>query len=155
MFQKRFVGMDIQNHSISELRGMEGIRVRAKYAELGQHNGVTWKGRNYDKSNWTLTDNINRGLSTANASLYVVCAAVCCSLGYLPSLGCIHDGGTLRFIYDVADLYKEVTSFPAAFLAVRQQPNSSVELVRTLLKERIEQEKLLQKMPRDLEDIIQ
>ena len=154
MFVQRFPGVDVQTHSIAELRGMEGLRVRARYAELGQQYGVTWKGRNYDKSNWNLADNINRALSTASASLYALCAAVVCSLGYLPSLGFVHDGGTLPFIYDVADLYKEITTFPAAFQAVRQDPDGNGDLVRTLLKERVEQEKLLQRIPQDLEKLI-
>ena len=153
MFARRFPGVDVAQYSIKELRGMEGLRVRAKYAELGQQYGVTWKGRDYDKSNWNLADNINRALSAANASLYAVCAAVVCSLGYLPSLGIIHDGGTLPFIYDVADLYKEITSFPAAFQGMRQKPDDKGELVRTILKERIEQEKLLQKIPKELEEL--
>jgi CRISPR-associated protein Cas1 len=96
---------------------MEVLRVRAKYAELGGLYGVAWKGREYDKSNWNLADDINRALSAANTSLYAVCAAATCSLGYIPSLGFVHDSGTLPFIYDVADLYKEVTSFPAALQA--------------------------------------
>ncbi len=129
--------------------------MRTRYAELGQQYGVTWKGRDYDKSNWNLADSINRALSAANASLYAVCAAACCSLGYLPSLGFVHDGGTLPYIYDVADLYKEITSFPAAFQAIRQQPADKGHLVRELLKERIKMEKLLQKMPQDLEELIQ
>ena len=155
MFTQRFQGVDVQAHSVTELRGMEGLRVRAKYAELGQQYGVTWKGRDYEKTNWNLADNINRALSAANASLYAICAAVCCSLGYVPALGFIHDGGTLPFIYDVADLYKESTSFPAAFQAMRQDPEDRGELTRTLLKERIEQEKLLQRMPKELEALVQ
>ncbi|MBI4248697.1 MAG: type I-E CRISPR-associated endonuclease Cas1 [Elusimicrobia bacterium] len=155
MFILRFPDLDVQAHSVIQLRGMEGLRVRAKYAELGQKYGVTWKGRDYDKSNWNLADAINRALSAANASLYAVCAAVCCSLGYLPSLGFVHDGGTLPFIYDVADLYKEITSFPAAFQAIRQNPDDKGELTRQLLKERIEAEKLLQRIPKDLEALIQ
>jgi CRISPR-associated protein Cas1 len=99
---------------------MEGLRVRALYAELGLKHGVTWKGRNYNPGNWETADGINKALSAANASLYAMCAAVCCSLGYLPSLGFIHDAGTLPFIYDVADLYKHLTSIPAAFMSVRQ-----------------------------------
>lgn len=153
MFARRFAGVDVQACSIAELRGMEGLRVRAKYVELGNQYGVTWKGRNYDKSNWNLADNINRALSAANASLYALCAAVVCSLGYLPALGFVHDGGTLPFIYDVADLYKEITSFPAAFQAMRQNPSDSGDLVRTLLKERVEQERLLQRIPKDLEEL--
>jgi CRISP-associated protein Cas1 len=155
MFQKRFVGTDVQPHSISELRDMEEIRVRAQYADLGRRYGVNWKGRKYGESSWIPTDKIARALSAANASLYAVCAAVCCSLGYLPSLGFIHDGGALPFIHDVADLYKEITSFPAAFLAIRQQPSDDGEGVRMLLKDLIEQENLLQKIPQDLEKLIQ
>ena len=154
MFVQRFPGVDVQAHSVAELRGMEGLRVRARYAELGQQYGVTWKGRNYDKSNWDLADDINRALSAANASLYAVCAAVVCSLGYLPPLGFVHDAGTLPFIYDVADLYKEITTFPAAFQAVRQGLDGKGDLVRALLKERIEQERLLQRIPQDLEKLI-
>jgi CRISPR-associated protein Cas1 len=153
MFVQRFPGVDVRAHSVNELRGMEGLRVRAKYSELGQQHGVTWKGRSYDKSNWNLADNINRTLSAANASLYALCTAVVCSLGYLPSLGFVHDGGTLPFIYDVADLYKEIISFPAAFQAVRQAPEDKGDLVRALLKERVEQERLLQRIPKDLEEL--
>jgi CRISPR-associated protein Cas1 len=153
MFVRRFPGVDVAAHSITELRGMEGLRVRAKYAELGQQYGVTWKGRDYDKSNWNLADNVNRAISAANASLYALCAAVVCSVGYIPSLGFIHEAGTLPFVYDVADLYKEITSFPAAFQAVRSKPDDSGDLVRVLLKERVEQERLLQKIPKDLEEL--
>jgi CRISPR-associated protein Cas1 len=41
MFVSRFPGVDVQAYSVTELRGMEGLRVRAKYTELGQQYGVT------------------------------------------------------------------------------------------------------------------
>lgn len=154
MFARRFPTVDVRECSTAGLRGMEGARVRAKYAELGQLYGVTWKGRNYNTSNWNLSDNINRALSAANASLYAICAAVCCSLGYIPSLGFIHAAGTLSFIYDVADLYKEITSMPVAFQAIQQNPEDKGGLVRRLLKEYIESERLLQRIPDDLEELI-
>jgi CRISPR-associated protein Cas1 len=153
MFKIRFPDVDVESKSIKELRGMEGLRVRALYAEFGLKYGVTWKGRDYSPSNWEMADGVNKALSTANASLYSLCAAVCCSLGYLPSLGFIHDAGTLPFIYDVADLYKHLTSIPAAFIAMRQRPGDG-ELVRKLLKQRVEEEKLLQRMPKDLEALL-
>jgi CRISPR-associated protein Cas1 len=155
MFRMRFPDVDVESRSIKELRGMEGLRVRAFYAEMGLKHGVTWKGRNYNTNNWEMADGINRALSTANASLYALCAAVVCSLGYVPSLGFIHDAGTLPFIYDVADLYKHLTSIPAAFLAVRQNPADDGDLVRKLLKQRVEEERLLQRMPRDLESLFE
>ena len=150
MFQMRFPDVDVEGKSVKELRGMEGIRVRALYAELGLKHGVTWKGRNYDRQNWDTADAINRALSAANAGLYALCAAVICSLGYIPSLGFVHDAGTLPFVYDVADLYKHLTSIPAAFLATRQDPEASGELARKLLKQHVEQERILQRLPKDL-----
>ena len=62
-----------------------------------------------------------------------MCAAVICSLGYLPSLGFVHDGGTLPFVYDVADLYKHLTRIPAAFVAVRQDPKDAGDLVHCII----------------------
>ena len=153
MFRMRFPNVDVESRSIKEMRGMEGLRVRAFYAEMGLKHGVTWKGRNYNTNNWEMADGINRALSAANASLYALCAAVVCSLGYVPSLGFIHDAGTLPFIFDVADLYKHLTSVPAAFLAVRQNPADDGDLVRKLLKQRVEEERLLQRMPKELESL--
>jgi CRISPR-associated protein Cas1 len=155
MFVRRFAEIDVGQHSVAELRGLEGVRVRSKYAELGRSFGVTWKGREYDTNNWYLADNINRALSAANASLYALCSAVICSLGFLPCLGFIHEGGTLPFVYDVADLYKEETSLPAAFEAVRQDPGDNGSLARELLKEKIEAVRLLQRMPKELEELFQ
>lgn len=150
MFKKRFPDIDVAGKSVKELRGMEGLRVRALYSELALQNGVVWQRRNYDRKNWHDTDDINRALSAANSSLYAMCAAVVCSLGYLPSLGFIHDAGTLPFIYDVADLYKHLTSIPAAFVAAGQGSENVGEVTRRLLKQRIEEEQLLQKIPKDL-----
>jgi CRISPR-associated protein Cas1 len=76
-------------------------------------------------------------------------------LGYVPSLGFVHDSGTLPFIYDVADLYKHLTSIPAAFLAVRQEPQGDGSLVRKLLKQRVEEQKILQRLPKDLAALFQ
>ena len=66
-------------------------------------------------------------------------------------LGFVHDAGTLPFVYDMADLYKHLVSIPAAFIAIREKPDDDGELVRKLLKLRVEEEKLLQRMPKDLE----
>jgi len=44
--------------------------------------------------------------------------------------------------------------YPAAFQAVRQDSDDKGDLVRTLLKGRVEQERLLQRIPKDLEELI-
>jgi len=150
MFRMRFPDLDVANRSVKEMRGMEGLRVRALYAQMGLEYGVTWKGRDYDRQNWDTSDHINQALSASNASLYSLCAAVICSLGYVPSLGFVHDAGTLPFIYDVADLYKHLTSIPAAFMAVRQGGSDLGESVRKILKQKVEENRILQRMPKDL-----
>lgn len=150
MFRQRFADIDVFRHSVNELRGMEGIRVRALYAQMGRDYGVTWKGRDYNTSNWNLSDAINRAVSAANASLYALTASVCLSMGYIPSLGFVHAAGTLPFIYDIADLYKHETSIPAAFETAAAAPPDIESAVREALKTRIETTGLLKRMPADL-----
>lgn len=155
MFERRFPAEVVAATSVLELRGMEGKRVKALYAELGTKYGVTWKGRNYNPMNWDLADGINRGVSAANASLYALCTAVICSMGYLPQLGFVHDGGTLPFVYDIADLYKAETSLEAAFRALAVDPEADEKAVLTVLKELVEQTRLMTRMPKDIEDLLQ
>lgn len=153
MFRFRFSEVEVDSATVTQLRGMEGKRVKIEYAKLGLQFGVTWKGRNYNQSNWELADGINRALSAANASLYALAAAVICSMGFIPQLGFVHDAGTLPFIYDVADLYKHETAWPAAFQAISRDVGDDGRLTRLLLKERVESSRLLQRMPRDLEQL--
>ncbi len=150
MFLFRFEDVEVSSATVQQLRGMEGKRVKMEYAKLGAQYGVTWKGRDYNTQKWDLADGINQALSAANASLYALCAAVCHSMGFIPQLGFLHDAGTLPFIYDVADLYKHETSWPAAFQAIAQNPCDDGTLARTLLKEKVEAIRLLQRIPKDL-----
>lgn len=130
MFAHRFgPGIAETARSLAELRGMEGLRVRTLYAELGAKHGVTWRGRDYDKTNWNLADDINRALSAANASLYALCTAVITSMGYLPQLGFVHEAGNIPFVCDVADLFKAETSYPAAFQACATEGDPATLLV--------------------------
>jgi CRISP-associated protein Cas1 len=155
MFRFRFEDVEVSSSTIQQLRGMEGRRVKFTYERLGIEHGITWKGRDYNAQNWQLADGINRALSAANSSLYALTAAVCLSMGFIPQLGFVHDAGTLPFIYDVADLYKHETSWPAAFAAIRQNPQDDGTLARLLLKEKVEAVKLFQRMPRDLVKMFQ
>lgn len=150
MFLLRFGDAPVHDKSIAELRGMEGIRVRQLYAELGREHGVSWRARNYDTRDWSVSDDINQALSTANASFYALISSVVCSLGYLPSLGFVHEAGTTPFVFDVADLYKHETTQPAAFLSVKQDPRCDRERVRKILKGLIEERRILQRLPKDL-----
>jgi CRISPR-associated protein Cas1 len=155
MFRFRFAEVPSSGVSINQLRGLEGKRVKRCYEELGQKFGVTWKGRDYNPSNWHLADHINRALSAATASHYALTAAVCCSMGFIPQLGFVHQSGTLPFIYDAADLYKEETSWPAAFEAISIDPRDDGTLVRKIFKRNVEQTRMLKRMPEDLKELFE
>lgn len=155
MFIKRFPDVDVAEKTVAELRGMEGHRVRALYKTFGAKYGVTWKGRNYSPDNWDTSNTINKAISAANAGLYALTAAIVCSMGYLPNLGFIHTSGTWPFIFDVADVYKPITTLPAAFATVSQNPDASTSEVLKQLKEEIEKNKLLQLIPKHIEEYIQ
>jgi CRISPR-associated protein Cas1 len=154
MFRFRFKDAEVNSATVNQLRGMEGKRVKREYARLGIEFGVTWKGRNYNTKNWDMSDGINRALSATNASLYAVTAAVVCSMGFLPQLGFVHEAGTLPFVYDVADLYKHETAWPAAFEAIAIDPHDDGRLARKKLKERIESSRLLRRMPNDIKVLL-
>ncbi|KAF0093304.1 MAG: CRISPR-associated endonuclease Cas1 [Puniceicoccaceae bacterium 5H] len=150
MFRHRFPNVPTEGVSIKQLRGMEGKRVKEIYSQLGEQYGVTWKGRNYNPSNWNLADNINRALSAATASHYALIASVVCSMGFIPQLGFVHQAGTLPFVYDAADLYKHETAWPAAFEAIAVNPQDDGTLVRKLFKQRVEDTRMLRRCPDDL-----
>ena len=155
MFARRFPDTDVSGVALKELRGMEGRRVKALYAEMGAKYGVTWKGRNYDANNWEVSDTINRAVSAANAALYALTTAVVCSMGYIPQLGFIHTASTLPFVFDIADMYKPETTLPAAFETVSLNPEATEEDAITRLKFFIESTKLLRRMPLDIEKLLE
>ena len=155
MFRLRFgQDQDIDTISIKNLMGMEGKRVKAIYATLGSRYGVTWKGRDYDQNNWRLADGINRAISASNAALYALTTAVVCSMGYLPQLGFIHSAGTLPFVFDMADIYKPETTLEAAFQTLAVNPEADEKEVISRLKTRIEETKLVQRLPTDIERLL-
>ena len=154
MFSMRFGDIDVSRHTVKELRGFEGRRVKILYRDMGLKYGVTWKGRNYDANHWNLADGVNRAISAANAALYALTTAVVTSMGYLPQLGFIHTAGSLPFVYDIADIYKPETTLPAAFETIAMKDNASEEEVISNLKRHIEQQKVLSRMPSDIEKLI-
>lgn len=111
MYAMRFPGESTANHTMQQLRGKEGARVRRTYREHAQRSGVTWSHRDYDQAYFAAGDPINQALSAAHACLYGIVHAVIVALGAAPGLGFVHTGHERAFVYDIADLYKaEITS---------------------------------------------
>ena len=115
MFARRFPGEKLENKTLHQLMGMEGLRVRQLYEKKAMEYKVGWKGRQFTPGKFEMGDVTNRILTSANAALYgIICSAVH-SMGYSPHIGFIHSGSPLPFVYDMADLYKEELSIDLAF----------------------------------------
>lgn len=115
MYALRFGEDAPERRSVDQLRGLEGVRVRALYADLAQRADVPWHGRRYDVGNWRAADVPNQCLSAATAALYGLSEAAILAAGYAPAIGFLHSGRAQSFVYDIADLFKFETVVPAAF----------------------------------------
>lgn len=142
MYQVRFQESLPSTLTLQQIRGKEGVRVRDTYQNLVKTFGVSWSGRRYDRSSWRDADPVNQALSATNAALYAIVLAGLHALGYSPSLGFVHTGKQLSFVYDVADLVKTQTSIPAAFEAAAGGAEQVESRARRLLRDRCCQERL-------------
>ena len=127
MYQLRFPNEDVSNHTMQQLRGREGSRIRQVYREYSKTFGVEWTRREYDPTDFASGTPINQALSAANVALSGLVYSVIVAIGLSPGLGFIHTGHELSFVYDIADLYKAKTSIYVAFEVVSQlEPEDDV-----------------------------
>jgi CRISP-associated protein Cas1 len=115
MYALRFNEEAPVRRSVDQLRGIEGARVRETYRLLAQRHGVQWDGRQYDPTEWSSADVVNRCLSAATAALYGVTEAAVLAAGYAPAIGFLHSGKPQSFVFDIADILKFETVVPEAF----------------------------------------
>lgn len=154
MYRKRFVEEVPEGATIETIRAMEGYRVRACYEREATRLGVEWKGRNYDQSSWDRADPLNRALSAANSCLYGICHAAILSAGYSPSIGFVHTGKQLSFVYDIADLYKTELMIPCAFETVAQGGEDVERRVRIRSRDLFHEKRLLRRILPDISEVL-
>lgn len=155
MYEIRFPKMNCTGMTLQQIRGMEGIRVRKAYQAASKTYGIKWKARDYKQEDWDDADPVNRALSAANAVLYSVCQAAIVSLGYSPALGFVHTGKMLSFVYDIADLYKADTTIPAAFEAVKTNPEMCEKQARINCRKYFHRIKLMKRIANDIAWILE
>ncbi|GAB4535570.1 MAG: type I-E CRISPR-associated endonuclease Cas1e [Anaerolineales bacterium] len=141
--------------SLPQIRGLEGVRVRTAYQQAARDYGIEWHGRHYDRGNWQTTDPPNRALSAGNALLNALCHAAILAGGYAPGLGFIHTGKQLSFVYDIADLYKIDLVVPIAFEMAARYPGKPESYMRTALREKIRETRLLERILPDIDALLQ
>lgn len=154
MYRKRFGDMLDDSLTLRQIRGKEGMRVRAAYAEASRRSGVPWSGRNFQRDLWGGADPINRALSAANSCLYGICHAAIVSAGYSPALGFIHTGKMLSFVYDIADLYKTELVLPIAFAETAKGDKDLERRVRIGCRDAFKAGRLLQRIIPDIELVL-
>jgi CRISPR-associated protein Cas1 len=151
MYGLRFPNEDMKGLTLQQMRGREGARVKNQYKQQAEKWDVEWKKRDYDPNDYYGGTPINQALSSANVCLYGLAHAVISALGCSPGLGFIHVGHENSFVYDLADLYKAEITIPAAFQAVSEQPEHLDRRVRTLVRENMRKEHILERMVRDIQ----
>jgi CRISPR-associated protein Cas1 len=154
MYRKRFVEEIPPGSTLETIRAMEGYRVRSCYQTEAARAGVEWKGRNYDQSSWDRGDPLNRALSAANSCLYGICHAAILSAGFSPSIGFIHTGKQLSFVYDIADLYKTELTIPCAFEAVAEKTDDVERRVRMRSRDLFHERRLLRRIIPDISEVL-
>lgn len=140
--------------SLQQIRGKEGIRVREAYARASRATGVPWKGRSYRREQWGSADPVNRALSVANSCLYGVCHAAIVSAGFSPTLGFVHTGKMLSFVYDIADLYKTEVTVPIAFRCVAEGETRLESRVRHACRDAFRERRILDRIMPDIARVL-
>jgi CRISP-associated protein Cas1 len=153
LYQMRFKDILNPGTTLQQVRGKEGARVRAAYAEASRETGVPWQGRHYKATQWEHADPVNRALSAANSCLYGICHAAIVSAGYSPALGFIHTGKMLSFVYDIADLYKTDTTIPVAFQVSAESEQQIESRVRHACRDVFHRERILPRIMDDIEQV--
>lgn len=115
MYSRRFPDVDLSKLTLQQMMGMEGVRVRALYAQKAQEYGVVWEGRRFEPGKFNHSNITNQILTACNASLYGIICSCLHSCGFSPHIGFIHSGSPLPFVYDLADLYKSTLCIDLAF----------------------------------------
>lgn len=152
MYQKRFPNVDLTRMSLSQMRGSEGLRVKAIYQEYANKYGIAWNKRSYNRDDWDSTDFINKALTVGNKFLYNICHAVILALGYSATIGFIHTGNMRSFVYDLSDLYKKDFVIDVVFEAV-SRGTTDLELIRSLVRKKVFEEKLIRTMVNDINEL--
>jgi len=151
LYQLRFPEKFDPGLTLRQIRGMEGVRVRDAYARAARETGVPWSGRSYRRDKWSNADPVNRALSAANSCLYGICHAAIVSAGFSPTLGFIHTGKMLSFVYDVADLYKAEVTIPVAFHAAAEEKDGLERRVRMMCRDQFVATRILERIIPDVQ----
>ncbi|MFJ8692800.1 type I-E CRISPR-associated endonuclease Cas1e [Streptomyces roseolilacinus] len=154
MYRMRFPDEDPATLRRQELLGREGTRVKECYRHEAARTGFPWRGRHYDRNDFTAGDAANQAITAAAQCMYGITHAVVAALGCSPGLGFIHSGHELSFVMDIADLYKTEIGIPLAFDVAAEGNEDVGSRTRRALRDRIHQTRLLDRCVRDITQLL-
>lgn len=154
MYELRFGEPAPLKRSVQQLRGIEGARVKKMYELLAKRYRVKWQRRNYDPDAWEVSDTPNICLSAATSCLYGITEAAVLAAGYVPSLGFIHWGKALSFVYDIADIFKFDTVVPLAFKIAAREPDDPAREVRLACRDIFRERNTLAKIIPTIDEVL-
>lgn len=134
--------------TIEKLRGLEGSKVRAIYADLAKQHGLEWNGR-AEKSM------LNQCIGFATSCLYAISEVAILASGYSPAIGVIHSGDARSLVYDLADTIKFATVVPLAFEVATTSPANVNMAVRHACRDLFLREHLVERLFANLQHIME
>lgn len=159
MYKIRFKDPNLnwKNLGRNKMMLQEGRRTQKVYKELAENYNLVWNGRqgNIPYEN---QDSINKTISKLNSILLDIVCLVLVALGFNLDLGFLHNGQRDALALDIVDIYKWDISVPLAFklcseeLEIIENPFKENYILSELNK-KIHNEKLLKRIPQDLNTI--
>lgn len=134
MYAHRF-GTIMPRRDVATLRGIEGSRVKALYANLAQQHGILWQGRRYDRAAPHASDAPNQAINHASSAVEAAAAIAVAATGTIPQLGFIHEDSGQSWVLDVADLFRDSITVPCAFRAVRMSMDRQGQPLEQLVRQ--------------------
>lgn len=129
------IGEILPHRDIAVLRGIEGARMKETYRLTAARIGIDWRGRRYDRARPTANDLPNQALNHASSAVEAAAAIAVSATSTIPQLGFIHEDAGQSFVLDIADLFRDSITIPAAFRAARKALKSnSVENIERMTR---------------------
>lgn len=128
------LGEVLPHRDIEVLRGIEGARMKQTYALLAERHGVRWRGRRYDRQNPQAADLPNQAINHAASAVEAAAAIAVAATATIPQLGFIHEDSGQSFVLDIADLFRDGITLPAAFEAAREAERKAADSVERLAR---------------------
>ena len=122
------LGELLPDADIAVLRGIEGARMKTIYKRLSESFGMSWRGRRYDRGAPDSADLANQAINHASTAVYALAQVAVAVTGTIPQLGFIHEDSGRAFALDIADLFRDSVTLPAAFEAAKSaHPGETLE----------------------------